>query len=310
MGILDDTAIFAAVIQQGGFSHAAKHLGLSNGMISRRIARLEEDLGITLLKRTTRQIHLTPEGEVFWQHAQRIQQEMDAAVCLIQSAVKKPKGTIRVSAPLYFGRHYLTPLLIKFMNSFPDIHISLALSNEQQDLVKEQVDLAIRGAGYVEGTALQDSSLQMKTLFQEKIGLYASPEYLQQHGEPATPEELASHVIISYADNRQHDEEKWKYSFEGKSHAAIVQPRFNCNDIESGLIACAHGYGIGRFTCLNARILLQEKKLRPVLRDYDWGCYHLYAVYPQQKNLPKRTRLLLDFIVAHTQNLTEKVDVV
>lgn len=305
MGILDDTAIFVAVIQQGGFSHAARHLGLSNGMISRRIASLEADLGITLLKRTTRQIHLTPEGEVFWQHAQRIQQEMDAAVSLIQSAVKKPRGTIRVSAPLYFGRHYLTPLLIKFMNNFPDINISLKLTNEQQDLVKEQLDLAIRGAGYVEGTALQDSSLQMKMLLQEKIGLYASPEYLLQHGEPQTPSELSSHVTVSYVDKS--DAEKWKYSLDGKSQVIALQPKFNCNDIESGLIACAHGYGIGRFTDLNARTLLQEKQLRQVLRDCDWGSYHLYAVYPQQKNLPKRTRLLLDFIVAHTQNLTEKI---
>lgn len=88
MSILDDTVIFAAIIQQGGFSRAAKYLGLSNGLISRRIAKLETDLGVTLLKRTTRQIQLTPEGELFWQHAQRIQQEMDTAVCLISHWLK------------------------------------------------------------------------------------------------------------------------------------------------------------------------------------------------------------------------------
>src|SRR3990167_1235764 len=120
MGILDDTAIFVAVIQQGGFSHAAKYLGLSNGLISRRIAKLETELGVTLLKRTTRQLHLTPEGELLWQHAQRIQQELDAAVSLIQASAKKPKGTIRISAPLYFGRHYLTPIIMKFLSDFND----------------------------------------------------------------------------------------------------------------------------------------------------------------------------------------------
>src|SRR3990167_3414156 len=101
MGILDDTAIFMAIIQQGGFSHAAKHLGLSNGLISRRIAQLEATLGVSLIKRTTRQHYLTPEGELFWQHAQRIQQEMAAAISLIQSSAKKPKGIIHLSAPLY-----------------------------------------------------------------------------------------------------------------------------------------------------------------------------------------------------------------
>src|SRR5579871_4533386 len=117
MGVLDDTAIFSAVVQQGGFSHAAKHLGLSNGLVSRRIAQLESQLGVTLLKRTTRQLQLTPEGELFWQHAQRIQQEMDAALCLIKSLTDKPKGDIRISAPPYFGKHYIMPILNKFMSN-------------------------------------------------------------------------------------------------------------------------------------------------------------------------------------------------
>ena len=308
MGLLDDTAIFAAVVQQGGFSHAARHLGLSNGMISRRIASLEADLGVTLLKRTTRQIQLTPEGEVFWQHAQRIQQEMDAAVSLIQSSAKKPRGTIRVSAPLYFGRHYLTPLIMKFLASFADISIHLVLTNQQLDPVKDQFDLMIRGAGYVEGSDLQDSSMQMKLLLHEKIGLYASPEYLMHHSEPESAADLSSHVTLSYTDNRQlPDVEKWKYSENGKKTVVTLQPKFLCNDIESGLIACAAGYGIGRFTDLNAKSMLQNKQLRPVLRACDWGSYDLYAIYPQQKSLPKRTRLLLDFIIAHTQNLVEKI---
>src|SRR5690242_19937064 len=133
MGLLDDTAIFTAIIQQGGFSHAARHLGLSNGLISRRIRDLEATLGVTLIKRTTRSFQLTPEGELFWQHAQRIQQEFDSAISLIQSSTKKPKGTIRLSAPQYFGRHYLMPILMKFMADFPDIKIELDLSNRQID---------------------------------------------------------------------------------------------------------------------------------------------------------------------------------
>ncbi len=125
MGILDDTAIFSAIIQHGGFSHAAKHLGLSNGLISRRIAHLEQDLGVTLLKRTTRQLQLTPEGELFWQHAQRIQQELESARSLIQSYADKPTGEIRISAPIYIGKTYLMPILSKFMAAFPDINVDV-----------------------------------------------------------------------------------------------------------------------------------------------------------------------------------------
>lgn len=308
MGLLDDTAIFAAIIQHGGFSHAARQLGLSNGMISRRIAQLESDLGVTLLKRTTRQIQLTPEGEIFWQHAQRIQQEMDAAVSMIQASAKKPRGMIRVSAPLYFGRHYITPIIIKFLENFSDIQVILILGNQRVDPVKEQIDLVIRGSGYVDDSGFRDSNLQMKLLLNEKIGLYVSPMYLAKNGEPAVVTDLNKHTMISYADGRQLAEiEKWKYSHDDEDGIIHVIPKFNCNDIESGLIACASGYGIGRFTELNVKSMRQGKQLRPILTEYDWGSYHLYAIYPQQKSLPKRTRLLLDFIVSHTQNMTEKI---
>ncbi len=279
MGLLDDTAIFVAIIQQGGFSHAAKYLGLSNGLISRRISQLEKNLGVTLIKRTTRQFHLTPEGELFWQHAQRIQQELDSAVSLIQSSAKKPKGLIRVSAPPYFGRHYLTEMLVKFLNDFADIQIELILSNRQLDLIKEKLDLVIRGAGYLNDAKLHDSGMQSKLLIKEKIGLYAAPGYLYKHGEPVNSAELMSHNTINMDD-----------------------AKFKCDDIESALIACVQGAGIGRFTDLNVRGALQQRQLQRVLTQEDFGEYHLYAIYPQQKSLPQRTRLLLEFIVSYMRS--------
>lgn len=168
MSILDDTAIFVAVVQQGGFSHAAKHLGLSNGLISRRITQLEEKLGVTLIKRTTRQLHLTPEGELFWEHAQRIQQELDSALTLIQSLSQKPTGHIRISAPIYFGRRYLMPILTKFLQRFNEIEIDLILTNQRLDPVKEHLDLLIRGTGYVEKGHLKDSTMRTKLLLSQK----------------------------------------------------------------------------------------------------------------------------------------------
>jgi len=305
MGMLDDTAIFIAIVQQGGFSHAAKYLGLSNGLISRRLAQLEAQLGVTLIKRTTRQLHLTNEGELFWQHAQRIQQEMDAAISIIQSFAKKPKGTIRVSAPLYFGRHFLTPIIIKFLNTFTDIKIDLILSNQRLDPIKEQLDLVIRGAGYLE-EGLKDSNFQMKLLVKEKIGLYASPDYIIKSGEPRLPENLLNHHTINYLDAKR-GSEQWVYFEDNKPTSIMLNTKFTCNDIESGLIACIASCGIGKFTELNVKQALQQHQVRPILTKYDWGNYHLYVIYPQQKILPKRSRLLLDFITAHTQNLLGKI---
>jgi DNA-binding transcriptional LysR family regulator len=308
MGILDDTAIFAAVVQEGGFSHAAKLLGLSNGLISRRIAQLEAKLGVTLITRTTRQLHLTPEGELFWQHAERIQCELDAAISLIQSSSKKPKGIIRVSAPPYFGRQYLTPIILKFLQTFSDIKIDFTLSNQKLDPIKDQLDLVIRGAGYLDETHLADSNMQMKLLVKEKIHLYASPDYLSRHGEPNSPNALQQHVIVNYiADINLPDYRIWQYTdSKNITSQIIVTPKLNCNDIESCLNACITSYGIGKFTELNARNANQQTLLQPILKNYNWGYYHLFAIYPQQHALPQRTRLLLDFIHEHTKGLIEK----
>lgn len=304
MGILDDTALFAAVIQNGGFSHAANHLGLSNGLISRRIAQLETKLGVTLIKRTTRQIQLTSEGELFWQHAQRIQQELNSALTIIHASAKKPKGTIRVSGPLYFGRQYLAPIIMKFLKNFSDITIDLDLSNQRLDLIKEKIDLVIRGAGFIDPEQLKVSNLRAKLLIKDNIGLYASTAYLQKHGEPKNPHELSKHAIIGYVSIRKNQtQEKWCYSYKNNKDEIALAPNFKCNDIEGNIIACTSGFGIGKFTGLSVKKALEQNELHPILMQYDWGHHNLYAIYSNQQNLPQRTRLLLDFICTHVQGL-------
>lgn len=308
MGILDDTALFAAIVQQGGFSHAAKQLGLSNGLISRRIAQLEKELGVTLIKRATRQIQLTPEGELFWQHAQRIQQEIDSALSMIQASAIKPSGTIRLSAPVNFGQTCLMPVILRFMKEYPDIHINLILSNEKIDLVKEQMDLVIRGAGYEYTSTLEDSNLQVKCLLTQAVRLYASPEYLQLVDHISDARALQNHKLISYGDPAISTKmTTWHYVKNNVADSVILNPAFISNDIESCVEACAAGVGIAKLTQLNALTALKKDKLRPVLTQYEWGNYLLYAIYPQQKSLPKRTRLLLDFIQDKLQAIISKM---
>jgi DNA-binding transcriptional LysR family regulator len=233
---------------------------------------------------------------------------LDSAVSLIQSSAKKPKGTIRVSAPMYFGRRYLTPIIMKFLQDFSDIKVDLVLSNQRLDPIKDQLDLMIRGAGYIDEATLEDSSMQMKLLLKEKIGLYASPAYLSNHGEPADVEDLLSHAIVHYADTKRlPEQDKWGYQYHHKKASITLTPKFNCNDIESSLIACVADYGIGRFTELNVASALQQRQLRQILLQYDWGHYHLYAIYPHQQSLPKRTRLLMEFVYAHTQHFVDKL---
>lgn len=305
MSLLDDTVLFATIVQQGGFSRAAKQLGLSNGLVSRRLTHLENELGVSLLKRTTRQIHLTPEGEMLLQHAQRIQQEMDTARCLIQSLSEKPKGHIRVSAPSYFGRYYLMPILIKFMQTFDNIKIDIIIADQFIDPVKNNIDLLIRGIGYFD-KAFSNSSLRTKFLLKRKIALYASMAYLIEHGQPEHPDDLLKHHIIGFTNTPSSSgHETWHYDYAGKESNITLQPKFNCNDLDSRLLACRAGQGIAKFTDLIFQDGNDNNQLKPVLSQYNWGEFSLHAVYAQQQSLPQRTRLLLDFIVANIQNFSD-----
>lgn len=307
MSILDDAVIFIAVIEQGGFSHAAKYLGISNGLVSRRIAQLELELGATLIKRTTRQLDLTPEGILFWEHAQRIQQEINSAVSSIQSAAKKPKGKIRISAAPYFGRHYLTPILSSFVNIYKDITIDLILDDQQVDPFKSHVDLMIRSEGILPNSKLSDCNLQMKLLFKDTIGLYASLEYVEKQGKPEQPSELSTHRIIHYANSKaMADSARWDYFCHGKKNFIDINPQLIVNDIGSALTAAISGFGIGKFNDLVVKEALEQGQLVSMLNEIDWGIYSLFALFPQQEVLPIRTRLLLDFIYDKTQSLGMK----
>lgn len=139
--------------------------------------------------------------------------------------------------------------------------------------------------------------MKMKRLHKEEIALYASPQYLLKQGEPKDPAALANYNIINFTDASQgKNAAVWSYHYNNKKGEIIINDKLNTNDIESALTACASGYGIGKFTDLNARKLLAEGKLQRILTEYSWGEYYLYVLYPQQKTLPKRTRLLIEFI--------------
>lgn len=308
MSLLDDTAIFFAIISEGGINKASKKLGFSSGLISRRLSRLEERLGVTLIKRTTRQLQLTPEGELYWEHAKRIQKELDSAVCMIQSLADKPEGKIRISAPPYLGRHYVTSILSQFMMTVPGVSIDLILSDRYLDPIKENIDLILRGAGYFH-SKLEDSSLKIKSLLQMKIKLYASPIYLAKRGVPENPSQLAQHSIIGYAKvDDLHATERWEYYYKKKSFQLEVTPTFSSNNMDARVKMCLDGHGIAKLTELIYSNESDETKiLQPILTDYDWGSFRLYAGYAKQQALPKRVRLLLDFIVSQMEILQRKL---
>lgn len=306
MGLLDDTAVFMSVIKEGGFSHAGKRLGLSSGYISRRIAQLEAELGVTLIKRTTRQLQLTDEGKLFFQHAERIQHELNSVLCLLQTQTEKPKGKIRISASIYFGRTFLLPILTKFLENFENIEIDLVLTNQSVDPIKENMDLLFRSAGFRDNL-LADSNMKAKLLVSGKICLYATTEYLLKKGEIKSPQDLAKHHVIGYVDTGiREEEETWHYSLKGHKEAITLKPKFRCNDIESALSICLAHQGIGRFSEMLSCNAVQQQKLQKILPEYNWGEYDQFVLYANQ-SLPKRVRLLLEYIDANLKQKSEPV---
>lgn len=299
MQILEDMSLFAVVVDRGGFSHAAKFLGLSNGVVSRRIAELEKKLGITLLKRTTRQIHLTTEGELLWQHAKRIQGEMQQALDVLNASAENMKGTLRVSAPIFFGRKILLKTVRHFLNNHQEMSVSLNLSNHYLEPLSGNIDLLIRATGYLDRTYLPDSSMKQKQLQKYQLKLYASTDYLKEHSLP-TLLTLAQHNIIGYAFDDMKIEEKWQVHTGRAFESMTLQPKLKCNDMGAVLEAALAGYGIAKLPDF-ALHESPENALVEVLPEYDWGTMVFYAVYPNQPFLPKSTRLFLDYLSEHLQ---------
>lgn len=302
MSLLDETSIFATVIHEGGFSHAAKKLGLSNGLITRKIKSLESRLGVSLLIRTTRKLKLTQEGTMFLRHAERIQQELEAGVCLLSSANDQPKGHIRISSGIFYARYYLTTIICDFLQEFPGITVEIIATNEIVDPLAHNIDLLFRGRGFVSSSE-EDAHLKGRFLMNYEIGLYASPNYLATHAEPRQPDDLINHKIISYSNlEDERSDETWKYTFKGKSNQVIVQPFLKSDDVESMIAICKAGLGIIRISSLSGKLEIEAKNLRRILPDYCFGKSKMYVLYPYQSGLPKRVRLLLDYILARLPN--------
>lgn len=300
MSVLDETSIFATIVQEGGFGKAAKKLGYSNGLISRKIKSLEERLGISLLNRTTRTFSLTKEGELYYKHAERMQRELEAGLSLIHSASDKPKGHIRITTAVHYTR-YLTPVVCEFMQEFPEITVEIIATNVILDPFQHHIDIMFRTRGWTATSPSDDANLKGRFLGDYIIGLYASPAYLAQYGEPRHPADLAHHRTFGYSRIKLAEAqlgELWPYDREDEHAEILVHPHIRIDDVGSKIEACKAGLGIARFADISVVKEMEDKSLRKILNDYCWGKSKMYLLYPYQSGIPKRVRLLLDYIIA------------
>ncbi|MFW6348931.1 MAG: LysR family transcriptional regulator [Thiohalospira sp.] len=288
---LEEMATFVRVVEAGSLTAAARRLEVAKSAVSRRLSELEGRLGVQLLRRTTRTLHVTDAGHAFYQRCVRILADVDEAELAVSDVHGRLAGQLRVAAPLSFGIAHLQPAVEAFLAEHPDIRFDLDLDDRQVDLLAENFDLGIRIA------PLADSSLVARRLATVDHVVCASPDYLARHGTPATPAELAEHDCLTYANAPESD--AWHcIDPEGREHRIPVRSRLRANNGDLLREAAVAGLGVvfqPRFIIHRA---LAEGTLVPVLTDCDWSRVDAWALYPQTRHLSARVRAFVDFLVA------------
>ncbi|WP_445358454.1 LysR family transcriptional regulator [Microbulbifer sp. ANSA005] len=283
--------IFVTVAETGGFSPAAKLLGISKSAVSKRVTQLELQLGVKLLHRTTRKLSLTEAGEHFYEHARVAYKSAKDAQDAVLQLQGEPRGRLRINAPMSFGRLHLAPLIPVFMKRYPEISIDMILDDKVVDLVGEGFDIAIRGGD------LPDTSLIARKLAPLKSVLCASPSYLKEFGEPTELEQLSAHNCLIFTYSR--DVKEWGFIKDNHLHTIEVKGNYQVNNSEALREALLQGVGIGRLPTFVAGPDIEAGKLIPLFEEYQMPAKSIYAVFPERQFMPAKVRAFIDFAIEY-----------
>ena len=286
----NDLLIFAGVAELGSFSRAAERMGLPKSTVSRRLAALEQRLGERLLLRTTRRQSLTEFGQQLLEHARQVASEVEAVTALSERRQATPSGRLRVSMPSDFANLLLADTLAAFIALYPAIQLELDLSPRRVDMLGEGFDVVLRM-----GNLPDDASLAARRLADFSFGLYAAPDYLAEHGAPAEPDDLVRHDAIRMLQNNG-EAATWMLA-KGDQHWHGLPPgRVSANAPELLIkLACA-GAGIAAAPDYFAAPEVRRGALRRVLPDWCLPSHSAWAVFPERKLMPIKTRVFIDML--------------
>ena len=290
MDRIGDLSLFLRVLDLGSISAAARSLDLSVAVASQRLKRLERELGVRLLHRTTRQLHATPEGAALAEQGRALVEDLEALTGGLRQSATEVSGTLRVTIPASFGQQYISPLLPGFLALHPRVKLSVNLNDQILDLVGSGFDLGIRVG------ALGDSGLVARQLATNRRVLCASPDYLRRHGTPRTPADLATHdcLLLVGSQGRQ---DIWRFTDrKGGEIAQRVQGRFESNQGELLRDAVVAGLGIALHSVWHVHEQLRDGRLQVLLPDYPIAATGIHAVMPQRRLVPPRVRAFVDFL--------------
>lgn len=275
---------FVSVAEQGGFTAAARKLGISVAQVSRQVAQLEDRLQAKLLLRTTRQVRLTELGDIYYRHCRQLLDNLYEAELAVGRHQAEPQGTLRITAPVSYGESRIAPLVNDFMLRYPQLEVTLTLTNQLLDLVHDGFDLAIR-LGH-----LKDSTLIARKLAERIPYVCASPAYAARHGIPVSLPELAQHsCLVGNSD-------EWHFTLQGQPHTLRVQGQLHCNSGHALLDAALKGIGIIQLPDYYVYPHLANGDLLEFFPEFRAPAEGIWALYPQNRHLSPKVRLLVDYL--------------
>jgi DNA-binding transcriptional LysR family regulator len=280
----DGISEFVYVAENESFTLASKKMAISTAQVSRQISALEKRLNIKLFYRTTRKVSLTEEGRIFYQHCRSVLDGLDAAERAITNLQSKPQGKIKLTAPVTYGEKQILPLVNNFIKQYSDVEVSAYLSNRQIDIVEEGYDLAIRLG------KLSDSTMMAKKLGKRTNYVCASPEYIDKHGIPHSILELNKHSCLLGTNDY------WHFRESGREKSIRVTGRLRYNNGYSLTDAALKGVGIVQLPDYYVEQHIQRGELVSLLDNYRAPEEGIWAVYPQNRHLSPKIRLLVDYL--------------
>lgn len=288
MSDITDWKVFTRAAELNNLSAAGRDLRMSSAVISNRIAKLEQQLGVRLLNRTTRRVSLTDEGQLFYDRSIKILQEIEELEQDVGARRESPRGSLAISAPAGFGKKHIAPFLPAFVDRHPDLEVKLRLTDHLVDLIHEGADIAIRIAD------LKNYSFIARKLASNTRAIVASPDYLKRHGTPKAPEDLLDHecLLLRFPGSQQ-----FQWTLEGPERTVTlpVSGRIDSDNGEVLLNWCRDGAGISLKSMWEVGADLKSGRLIAILPEWKPLAHAIYALYPHSQLLPPRARAFIDF---------------
>ncbi|MBZ7922195.1 LysR family transcriptional regulator [Ensifer adhaerens] len=284
--------IFTRVVESASFTRAADTLGLPRSSVSAAVQTLETRLGTRLLHRTTRKVAPTQDGAAFYERCLRLISDMDEAENLFRRDTSGPTGRLRVDLPSRIGRLIVAPALPEFLDRYPGIDIDLGMTDRAVHLIEESVDCALRVG------PLADSGLIARPFGTLRLINVASPDYLERHGTPKTPADLAEHFAVNYASPSSGRVEDWEWIEGGEVRTVAVAGRVSVNSAEGSIACCLAGLGLIQIPAYDAIDHLKEGRLVEVMPDHNAAPMPMALLYPHRQHLSRRLKVFADWLEA------------